>query len=174
MDGVARQIFLFVAAAVSVVAFFVVLEALFPRRIARTCALAEAMPGRAFLAGMVNFLFFGGVALALFGLGERAGEGLLKAILSVPAFILLGLLGIGLSLGLGGIAVLVGQRLATRAQRDADGACQWKLTARGALALGLACLTPFAGWFILLPYVALTGLGAAILGFVLREARGGG
>ncbi|HYE05259.1 MAG TPA: hypothetical protein VEL07_06990 [Planctomycetota bacterium] len=32
---------------------------------------------------------------------------------------------------------------------------------RGAMALASACLTPFVGWFVLLPWLLLSGVGAA-------------
>jgi hypothetical protein len=35
----------------------------------------------------------------------------------------------------------------------------------GAITLSAACALPFAGWFLMLPYVGLVGIGAVILGF---------
>jgi len=41
-----------------------------------------------------------------------------------------------------------------------------KQTIWGTACLSLACALPFVGWFLLLPYVGLTGIGAVILGFL--------
>jgi sorbitol-specific phosphotransferase system component IIBC len=46
-----------------------------------------------------------------------------------------------------------------------------KRTIWGSVLLTLACALPFVGWFLLFPYVALTGFGAVILSFFQREAR---
>ena len=163
MNENTRPIILFVLVTVSLVAFFVVLKALFPHRLAKTSAVADAMPGRAFLVGLVNFLFFGALATAFLALNDRFGGGLLV----IPALFFLTPLTLGLSFGLGGITQLLGQRLVpqkTELQR----------TIWGALALGLACLLPFVGWFGLLPYTALLGLGAFIISFFYRLPQEGG
>jgi len=152
-----RPLFFFILVAISLVAFFVVLIALFPQRLAKTSAIADAMPGRAFLVGLVNFLFFGALAVALLALNDRVGHG----VLVIPALFFLTPLTMGLSFGLGGITQLLGRRLApqkTELQR----------TIWGALTLGFACLLPFVGWFGLLPYTGLLGLGAFIISFFYR------
>ena len=154
-------IFLLLVGLLSLVAFMTVMRALFPARLAAVRALAGAAPGRAFLVGFVNFVFFGGFALALLALSSRGGDGLLRVLLGVPAFFFLAVLAAGLSFGLSGMAQLVGLRLLPE---SAD----LRQTIWGALALGLACLLPFLGWFLLLPYAALLGLGAFILGLFSR------
>jgi hypothetical protein len=35
--------------------------------------------------------------------------------------------------------------------------------------LCIACALPFVGWFLLLPFVAFTGIGATILGFFQKS-----
>jgi hypothetical protein len=60
------------------------------------------------------------------------------------------------------MAELVGERLA-------PAQTALRRTLWGTLALGLGSALPFAGWFLLLPYAALTGLGAFIVGFFWRE-----
>jgi hypothetical protein len=40
----------------------------------------------------------------------------------------------------------------------------------GTLILSLACGLPFVGWFLLLPYILIIGVGAAILGFFQKSA----
>jgi hypothetical protein len=46
----------------------------------------------------------------------------------------------------------------------------WKRNLWSAVILCIACALPFVGWFLLLPYVAFTGIGATILGFFQRAS----
>lgn len=157
MNDFIRHIVVFIIILISLAAFFVVLKALFPQRLAKISAIADAMPGRAFLVGLVNFLFFGAFVMTFLALNDKFGRGLLV----IPALFFLTPLTLGLSFGLGGITQLLGQRLTpqkTELQR----------TIWGALALGFACLLPIVGWFVLLPYTGLLGLGAFIISFFYR------
>lgn len=139
------------------VPFFIVLLALFPQRIAKTQASIERMPGRSFTVGLVNFLFFFAIVLVLFSLADKT-DGLLKAILTVPAVIVAAVLAGSLSLGLAAMANLVGERVSPSQPA-------WRRTLWGTLLLGVACAVPFVGWFLLLPYAGWAGMGALILGF---------
>src|SRR5436190_19596144 len=103
-----RPLIFFIVITISLVAFFIVLKALFPQRVSKTSAIADALPGRAFLVGLVNFLFFGALAMVFLALNDKFGKGLLV----IPALFFLTPLTIGLSFGLGGITQLIGQRLA--------------------------------------------------------------
>jgi hypothetical protein len=44
----------------------------------------------------------------------------------------------------------------------------WQKTFWGTVILGVASAIPAVGWFLLFPFVALTGFGAVILGFFQR------
>lgn len=146
---------------IGLVAFFLALRVLFPRRIAKTRAIAELMPGRALAVGIVNALFFGVIAVILLSIADKAGS-VGRPILSIPALLFLGLLGLGFSCGLCALAELVGERLA-------PAQTAFKRTLWGTLALSLGSAVPFVGWFLLLPYAALVGLGAFIVSFFWRE-----
>ncbi len=143
-------------------AFFVALSVLFPRRIAKTRAVADAVPGRAALVGLVNFLFFGVIAVALSGISDQLGNDLLRVLLIIPALVCAALLSVGLTFGLAGVVQLVGQRLSPQDH-------ELKRMVAGTLVLGWACALPFVGWFGLLPYAGLLGLGAFIVSFFYRE-----
>ncbi|MGH2522217.1 MAG: hypothetical protein ACRDH2_06910 [Anaerolineales bacterium] len=156
-DALGLTLFL-ILISLSLAAFFVVLAALFPKRTAQTRAASDAVPGRAFLVGLVNFLFFGALAAGSFALAQAAEFGLL----ALPGLIVLAALTVGMSVGLAGVAQLVGARLAPLRPEPVR-------TVLGALALGWACALPFVGWFVLLPYVALLGLGGFIVGLFYRE-----
>jgi hypothetical protein len=159
MNDVARLIGILAVLSVSLAAFCVVVAALFPHRVTRTHTLAGSMPGRAFLVGLVNFLFFAALALGFMALGEWSRVELFN----LPALLFAGILGVGLSFGLAGVVRLVGARLVP----EPLGVRQ---TVWGALALGWACGLPFLGWFGLLPYTGLLGLGAFIISLFYRES----
>jgi hypothetical protein len=135
--------------------FFIVLSALFPVRTAKIMEVITRMPGRSFSIGLVNFLFFLAVAMLLFSLSEQA-NGLLKGILFVLALAITIILSVSLSLGLTGMATVIGERI-TPTQSP------WRRTLWGALLLGLSCAVPLLGWFLLLPAAAWAGMGAFII-----------
>lgn len=161
MTDIMQLIFGIILLTVGLAAYFLVLQALFEARVAKASVIARSTPARSFGIGLVNFVFFAVIALVLFSLAENAGP-FLRGILTVPAIIILALLTLTLSLGLAGMASLVGDRLF-------PGFAAWKQTLWGAVCLALACALPFAGWFLLLPYVGMVGVGAVILSFFQRE-----
>jgi hypothetical protein len=149
-------ILVLLASASTISVLLLVLGALFPNTVADVRRTADAMPGRAFGVGVVNFLFLGAL-IAAFGALSNGGGGQLAGLL---AGIFLALLTVLVAFGLAGVASLVGRRLfPERNPLAAD--------ARGAGLLSAACIAPFAGWFGLLPYAGLLGLGAFILGRLL-------
>jgi hypothetical protein len=122
---------------------------LVPRRVTRTEQAIVAKPGRAFLIGLVNFLFFGIIAAWFSGLGDAGG--LIGGLIFV---LLLAFSAIGLSAFV--------QLLRLRIYPNAEGS-QLKVTLKTAVLLIIAALTPVVGWFALAPVLLLTGLGGAIL-----------
>jgi hypothetical protein len=143
---------LLVFGSLTLTAFFVVLVALFPRRLARTRAVAEAMPGRSMLVGAINLIFFSAVVIALVALNQWTGARLFV----LPALAVLAVLLVAATFGLGGVVQLVGERLLPQSSG-------MRRTVLGTLTLGWACALPFLGWFGLLPLVVAFGLGAFIL-----------
>jgi len=55
----------------NLIPFFIVISTLFPARTAITVEIAARSSGRAFIIGMVNFLFFLMIAMALFSFAGR-------------------------------------------------------------------------------------------------------
>lgn len=162
MNDFFNALALLLIASVSLSAFFTALSALFPKRTTETRAVADVMPGRAVLVGLVNFLFFGAAGLALLILADRVSNGALKIIFALPALVFLTTLFVGLSFGLASVAQLAGARLApTRSEMTR--------IIIGTLALGWGSALPIVGWFVLLPYISWLGLGAFIIGFFYRE-----
>lgn len=139
------------------VPFFVVVGALFPKRVTKTQGLLDQMPGRAFAIGFVNSVFFLAVGLVLLTLADKT-EGLFKVVLSIPALAIFVVLAVTLSFGLAGMVNLIGQRVAPDQPL-------WRRALWGTLLLGLGCSVPLLGWFLLFPYAACAGIGAFITSF---------
>jgi sorbitol-specific phosphotransferase system component IIBC len=147
---------------ISMVAFLSVFGLFFNRRVERTKENAQTGLWRSFLVGLINFIFFAAVALALFALGNRLG---VKHIFGLLGLMVLLPLAIGLVFGLAGMVRLVGDKFAP------ESASELLRTVWGTLMLTLACGLPFVGWFGLLPFVGLVGLGALILSLFSRESK---
>lgn len=152
------MLLLLVLAIFGLIALFLVVGVLFPRRVDLVFQAVDQMPGRAFLLGLINTLFVAALFIGLAALAEATGLGLLLllAILFLVIYI------IGLVLGLAGVAHLVGGRLVPA----------WSPNRRhivGALALIFGCLLPYIGWFGLFAYVSLLGVGGVILSFFRKD-----
>ncbi len=142
----------------SLAALLLVLTGLLPS-ISRGSQMALVrFPRRAFLIGLVNYLFLGGISLAL----TQIGEGLTDVI----ALFLLLLLAAVTVLGLTGTVGFLGQRLSELGSRPASPVRQlvW-----GTLALVLAGVFPVLGWFLLAPTLLLLSFGSAVLAWRNRK-----
>jgi hypothetical protein len=146
-----------VIGSVMISAFFLVLAALFPNRVARAQA-AAAMPGRSAVVGLVNWIFFAAVVMALLSLAQWTGI----QFFAVPALVIMAAVLLAAIFGLAGVVELIGARLLVNSSSV-------RRTGLGALALGWACALPFVGWFALLPYVLALGLGAFILSLLVTN-----
>ena len=160
-DG-ASLFFLITASGLTLIALFAVLAALFPASLARSERAMDESPGIAFVIGVVNVVFFGGLSLAFGGLAA----GLNVPILRVPLVVTLGIPIILLPLGLAGVSEMVGARLFPNRARPSQ-------LLLGGLACVLGSLTPFVGWFGLFPFLSFFGLGGVILGWFRRTTEGG-
>jgi len=161
MSDMVRLLLVVILLTIGLAAYFLVVNALFPQRIAKTKSMAQSMPARSFGIGVVNFVFFAVIALVLFSVAENAGP-FIKGILTIPATIILASLTIVLSMGLAGMSNLIGERIFPDLS-------VWKQTLWGTVCLSLACALPFVGWFLLFPYIGFAGIGAVILGYFQRE-----
>ena len=157
MEQLLRVFLIFILLTFSLFGFFTVLNVLFPKRVSRTQGILQQAQGRSFWIGLLNILFLLPIALLLFSLGDRT-VGLLKAIITIPALLLLAVLLVLASFGLLSMANMVGERI----MPDQN---LLKRTFWGTLLLSLACALPFVGWFLLLPGILIIGVGAVILGF---------
>lgn len=136
-------------------ALLVVLPSLLPGRVTRAQQIAQTSPGRAFVIGLVNCLFFG-VVMAIFAQGGDVG-GL------IAATILLALLTVT-AVGLAAINQIVQGRL----YPNVGGV---KVGLKTAVLLIAAALLPLLGWFVFTPFLLLISLGAGIIALVRRNNR---
>lgn len=134
--------------------FFLVICILFPKKTEITQLAIDSMPGRSFLLGVVNTVFFGAITLAIIAIGEATG----MQVISLIAVIFLVFYAILFAIGLSSMAKILGMRLAIEKPF-------YSQTLIGGTALILSCLTPFIGWFLLFPYLGMTGVGGLIIGF---------
>ena len=162
MTDIFRLLLLTLMLTVSLAAYFLVISVLFPKRVEKTQRAINQLTARSFGVGLVNFLFFGVITTVLFSIADNT-SGFIKGVLTVPALIILGLLLLLLTFGLSGMINETGARLFPEYSK-------WQQTVWGSVTLTFACALPFVGWFLLLPYVGLVGIGSVILGFFQRDA----
>ncbi|MBI5822622.1 MAG: hypothetical protein HZB18_01240 [Chloroflexi bacterium] len=160
MTDILRIFFIVILLTITLAAYFLVIGALFTNRVMKTQNIINQTSGRAFGLGLVNFLFFGLIAVVLFSVAENTGS-FVKGVLTIPALLILVFLAVLLSLGLTGMVNVLGERLF-------PDLTLWKRNIWSAIILCFACALPFVGWFLLLPYVGFVGIGASILGFFQR------
>ena len=165
MTEIFRFFIIILLLTISLSAYILVISALFPNGVTRVQHVLNQMPGRSFGVGLVNFLFFGVILIVLFtitdGNANRVNS-VVRIILLIPTLTLTALLTAILSLGIAGIVHVLGERIFP----DLNGI---RRSISGTVISSLACALPFVGWFLLLPYIALTGFGAVILGFFQKS-----
>ena len=161
MSDILRLFFIIVLLTISLAAYFLVIGALFANRVAKAQRVINQTPGRAIGVGLVNFLFFGVIAMILFSVAENT-SGVIQVILTIPALLIGALLIIILSFGLAGLVNVVGEQILPEYS-------SLKKTVWGTVMLTFACAIPFVGWFLLLPYVVFLSFGAVVLGFFQRD-----
>ena len=135
-------------------ALLVLLPALLPGRVARAQQIAQISPGRAFVIGLVNFLFFGLVA-TIFAQGGEFG-GLLGGIILLTLLVLT-------AVGLAAINQIVQGRLYPKGAGV-------KVGLKTAVLLIAGGLVPLLGWLVVTPILLLISLGAAIIALVRRKS----
>lgn len=149
MADIFMYLFLVLGGLIIVNCYFLLAESLFSRKVRRARDLYAARPIRVTLIGAAAGIpaTFLGVALVSSGAGASVGIPIVSAVV------------IGGLVGLTGLARLIGEGLVSeRDQRE-----PWRAVLRGGSVLTIACLLPFAGWFIVLPVALASGLGALIL-----------
>jgi hypothetical protein len=137
---------------VTLLSLLVLLGILFPKRIEAMGIAATDLPGRSFVLGLVNTLFFGAIILGFVALADSSGVQLI----AILAVLILAGFAVVLLLGLASMTNLVGNRIA------GDMSYRRRVIFGGSTLI-LACLAPFVGWFLFFPYIGMLGVGAFVL-----------
>jgi hypothetical protein len=145
------------AAGATAAALLTILVFLLPGKTGRARHALETGPGRSFVIGLVNFVFFGAIAALLNQGGDFLGL--------ISFLLLLALFGLTL-IGMGGLLSLLRHRLYPLGSERSS---LPRETINAAILLLLALLTPVAGWFVLAPMLLLLGLGAGIIALIQRS-----
>jgi hypothetical protein len=136
-------------------------HALFPGVVKRAGQRYFESPVKATLVGLAIAAPTLTVAI---GVGKEAPYPVVKA-LAVGLALLAGLLAL---VGSAGLAERIGLGLPSAV----DERQPWRRVLRGGIVLGLSFLMPFLGWFVLLPWTLVSGLGAwALAGRAPRVVR---
>ena len=150
------DIFFWIAVALgmlaTIVAHWLAAQALAPGLVARS---AEAYARRPVASCVIGVLVGLPLILILLGAMEKLPSALKLAAIAALAVIL-----VLAFLGSAGLARRVGLGLPSPADEGRPG----RPVLRGGIVLGLTFLAPVLGWFVLLPLVLLSGLGAWLIG----------
>ena len=158
MADVFKILFLILGTIATIVCYWLLFEAVFPRIVEGAREQYERRPRRAFLVGLLvtvpTFVIGAGFAASPNGLAKLIGATLLLLLLLVSL------------MGSAGLAGLVGQRLASAADAQWPG----RRVLRGGTILAITFVFPLAGWFIVMPVTLVSGVGAAVLARRSRPA----
>lgn len=158
LADVLKYLFLVIGALVVIISYWLVTTALFPAAVDRTREAYGAHPVRITLVGTLCTVPVLLAGLALLSAAPNAGLKVMGGVLaSLP--VVLGLAGSA------GLSERVGRGLV----HAEDGRTPWRRSLRGGIVLALTFLLPVIGWFVVLPWVLLSGCGATIA--ALRKAR---
>jgi len=155
MADVFMYLFLILGVLIIANSYWLLAEALFGRTVRRARDLYAERPIRVTIVGAAA-----GIPLTVLGIALASSGG--GAVIGIPVVSVTVMAGL---LGSAGLVRLIGEGL--RSERDERE--PWRAVLRGGSVLSIACVLPFAGWFVLLPVVLASGFGALILS--LKPAR---
>jgi hypothetical protein len=151
MADVWKIVFLILGTQAVMVSYWLLAAALFPRALARARTGYDQRTGPLTAIGLVATLPALLVGGALLQGGPHPLLKLLGAILvSAPV-----------ALGLAGSAGLC-DRIGAGLPGDADARLPWRRVLRGGIVLSFAFVLPVLGWFVLLPWTLISGVGASL------------
>jgi hypothetical protein len=153
-------------AGLTIIALLGTVHLFLPKPVTRARQKLEARPGRSFLVGIINVLFWFVVLVIWFVWTQNNGGPDVMAYLIGSALVVLLLIGLVIP-GFPGLVALAGL---TGARWNAS-ASPLGQNLRGGLLLVLACLTPYVGWYIFTPALICTAIGAGLLTFFQRKEK---
>ncbi|MDH5506259.1 MAG: hypothetical protein OEZ02_03450 [Anaerolineae bacterium] len=146
-----QALILGISVLITVLAAFLLVGTLFPKLVSSSRKNIDEMAGRAFWLGLVNTLF---LVAVMAGLGMIVNITQVQALILFPV-VVAAMIVIFAVTGLTGLSQSIGERLfADRSQ------IQQHLLGAGVMTLG--SLTPFVGWYFLLPYMLIVGIGSVV------------
>ena len=150
MADVWKILFLILGTQAVMVSYWLLAAALFPATLRRARAAYDQRSGRVTVTGLLV-----AVPTLLVGAGLLQGpHPLLKLIGGV-------LVSTPVALGLVGSAGLC-DRIGAGLPGDADSRLPWRRVLRGGIVLSFAFVLPVIGWFVLLPWTLVSGVGASL------------
>jgi hypothetical protein len=158
MADVLKIALLIVGAMMVFICYWLAAEALFPTVVERARSQYHSHALKITLIGLAAMAPLLGIGVLIGRAPHPLAKMLSVAIISAP--VLLGLLG---SAGLS-------QRIGFGLPSVTDEQQPWRRTLRGGIVLVFLFLLPFIGWFILLPWTVISGLGASLLSFARKPA----
>jgi hypothetical protein len=150
MADVWKILFLILGTQAVMVSYWLLAAALFPDALRRARTAYDQRSGRVTVTGLVT-----AIPTLL------AGAGLLQA--PNPLLKLIGgvLVSTPVALGLVGSAGLC-DRIGAGLPGEADARLPWRRVLRGGIVLSFAFVLPVLGWFVLLPWTLVSGVGASL------------
>jgi len=150
MADVWKIVFLILGTQAVMVSYWLLAAALFPDALRRSRTAYDQRSGRVTVAGLVA-----AVPTLLVGAGLLQGpHPFLKLIGGV-------MVSAPVALGLVGSAGLC-DRIGAGLPGDADARLPWRRVLRGGIVLSFAFVLPVIGWFVLLPWTLVSGVGASL------------
>lgn len=125
-------------------ALWMLSRGLWPQSFERRLAISKTGVGTSLLMGLLPVVIS---SLIIAVLGKRLGP--------VPGILLAGTIIVWGFMGSAGFASVIGERLWTNAKT-------WRQTRNGGLVLICCALVPVIGWFLILPLIAIVGMGVNI------------
>ena len=151
MADVWKIVFLILGTQAVMVSYWLLAAALFPGALGRSRAGYDERSGRLTAIGLVvtlPTLVVGGALLAR--QNDNANFQLGAILVSAPV-----------ALGLAGSAGLC-DRIGAGLPGEADARLPWRRVLRGGIVLSFAFVLPVLGWFVLLPWTLISGVGASL------------
>ena len=148
-----------IVALLAAAAFSNVISVLFPRKIEAVAGGWSEINPRTFWLGVVNTILLAVPVIVLLILSANLGQWV-----AIPSVLIIAFyVGVGL-FSLIGLVDFLGRRLFPDAS-------PFRQNTYAAIVLILALLTPYAGWYLLLPFLLIYGFGGSVGRFLQRRRR---
>ncbi len=157
MADVLKFVFLILGVVLVYISYWLAATALFPALVERASQQYQAHPVKITLMGLLVLLPLAGLGALIGQAAHPAAKALSVVLYGVPA--LLGLLG---SAGLS-------QRIGAGLPSAIDELHPWRRGLRGGVVLSLTFLLPFIGWFVVMPWAIVSGLGAVVVAIRMKK-----